>query len=235
MKHLTLTDLTFSYEPGAENRLFKGLNLVIHAGETIGLIGPNGAGKSTLLQLMLGILKAESGEIALNDVSLNKKSRKHFRDIIGLVFQNPDEQLFMPTVYDDVAFGPRNQGLNEDEVAVIVNETLMTLGIHHLSHRSPSKISGGEKRCAAIATVLAMKPKLMILDEPTLALDPKSRRRVIQILKDLPVTKIITSHDMDMIKATCTRVVILNHGEILAEGDPITLLDDAALMRRADL
>jgi len=235
MKHLKITNLTFSYEPDAENPLFKGLNLTVHAGETIGLIGPNGAGKSTMLQLMLGILKAESGEIALNDVALSKKSRKHFRDFIGLVFQNPDEQLFMPTVYDDVAFGPRNQGLDEDKVSIIVDETLTTLGIQHLSLRSPSKVSGGEKRCAAIATVLAMKPKLMILDEPTLALDPKSRRRVIQILKDLPVTKIITSHDMDMIKATCTRVVILNNGEILAEGDPFTLLDDADLMARADL
>jgi cobalt/nickel transport system ATP-binding protein len=235
MRHLTVKQMTFGYESGIENRLFKGLDFTVTAGETIGLIGPNGAGKSTLLQLLLGILKAESGEIALNEVVLDKKSRKHFRETIGLVFQNPDEQLFMPTVYDDVAFGPRNQGLNDDQVDAIVMETLLTLGIHHLSHRLPSKLSGGEKRCAAIATVLAMKPKLMILDEPTLALDPKSRRRVIQILKDLPITKIITSHDMEMIKATCTRVVILNKGEILAEGDPFVLLDDAALMERSDL
>lgn len=235
MKHLTIRDLKFSYDQGFETPLFSGLNLTVSAGETIGLIGPNGAGKSTLLQLMLGILKPTAGEIALDGVALDKKSRKHFRETIGLVFQNPDEQLFMPTVYDDVAFGPRNQGFDEAKVDAIVMETLTTLGIGHLSHRSPSKLSGGEKRCAAIATILAMQPKLMILDEPTLALDPKSRRRVVAILKALPVTKIITSHDMDMIRETCTKVVIMNKGEILAEGDPSVLLDDAALMERADL
>jgi len=233
MNNLTLKNLVFGYE--VNHKIFNGLNLSISSGETIGLIGPNGAGKSTVLQLILGILKAESGDILLDGRKLEKKSQGYFRENIGLVFQNPDEQLFMPTVFDDVAFGPRNQGLDEPSVLSVVNETLNHLGISHLSKRSPAKLSGGEKRCAAIATVLAMKPNMIILDEPTLALDPKSRRRVVGLIKALPVTKIITSHDMNLIKETCTRVVILNKGEILADGNPLNLLEDAALMERADL
>lgn len=233
MNNLEIKNLIFSYDN--ENKLFKGMNLSIANGETIGLIGPNGAGKSTLLQLILGILKAESGDIVLDDIHLDKKTKQYFRERIGLVFQNPDEQLFMPTVFDDVAFGPRNQGLDEEHVKQVVTTTLNQLSIGHLSHRSPAKLSGGEKRCAAIATVLAMSPNMMILDEPTLALDPKSRRRVISLIRELPVTKIITSHDMDLIKETCSRVIILNKGDILADGNPTQLLDDEDLMMRADL
>ena len=218
MNTLTIKNLIFGYE--AENKIFKGLSLSIEKGETIGLIGPNGAGKSTFLQLILGILKADSGEISLDGRPLDKKSNGYFRENIGLVFQNPDEQLFMPSVFDDVAFGPRNQGLDELSVTNVVNETLNHLGIAHLSSRSPAKLSGGEKRCVAIATVLAMKPNMIILDEPTLALDPKSRRRVVSLIKSMAVTKVITSHDMNLIKETCTRVIILNNGEILADGNP---------------
>jgi ABC-type cobalt transport system, ATPase component len=209
--------------------------LLIEKGESIGIIGPNGAGKSTLLQLLLGIQKDYVGTITLNDIRLDKKTKKYFRDHIGLVFQNPDEQLFMPTVYDDVAFGLKMKGINQNEIDVEVEEVLDSLGIKELKDRASLKLSGGEKKRVAMASIFVMHPDIMVFDEPTLALDPKSRRRVINIMNSLEKTKLITSHDLDMIYETCTRVIVLYNGKIVAQGKPHTILSDVELMDKVEL
>jgi len=209
--------------------------LSIEAGETIGIIGPNGAGKSTLLQLLLGIQKMLEGSIVLNDVKLEKKSKNYFREHIGLVFQNPDDQLFMPTVYEDVAFGLKMKGINEKETEVRVNAVLESLGIKNLSDRASLKLSGGEKKRVAMASIFVMEPDIMVFDEPTLALDPKSRRRVIHIINALQKTKIITSHDLDMIYETCSKVIVLYEGKIVAQGETKKILSDVALMEKVEL
>ncbi|SFC50209.1 energy-coupling factor ABC transporter ATP-binding protein [Clostridium uliginosum] len=211
------------------------VSFTVNRGESIGIVGTNGAGKSTLLLLLLGILFPCTGDINIANIPVTKKNLSHVREKIGMVFQNPDDQLFMPTVYDDVAFGPRNYKLDEDEVSKRVLNALQTVGISHLKNRAPYRLSGGEKRAATIASVLSMHIDLLIMDEPTASLDPKSRRRIINLLKSFDHTKIIATHDLDMIFELCERTIILKEGKIMADGVTSEILVDEELMETCNL
>lgn len=230
---LEVKNLRFSYPDLFE--AVKGISFSIQAGESVGVIGANGAGKSTLLLLLVGILLADSGQIHVKGVQVTKKTLAEIRRSVGLVFQDPDDQLFMTTVYDDVAFGPRNEKLDEQEVDMRVEKALESVGISHLKEKAPFKLSGGEKRSAAIASVLSMLPDILIMDEPTAALDPKSRRRVIHLLNSFRQTKIITSHDLDMIWDTCARVIVIQDGQVAADGKTAEILTNEALLDRCGL
>jgi cobalt/nickel transport system ATP-binding protein len=225
---LEVKNLNFAYPDG--HKAVNGMSFSIHHGESVGIIGANGAGKSTLLMLLMGVLFPSQGEVMVGDVHVAKKTLPMIRQRLGMVFQDPDDQLFMTTVYDDVAFGPRNYKLDEKEVENRVMQALDMVGISHLKDRAPYKLSGGEKRAAAIAAVLSMQPDVLIMDEPTSALDPKSRRRVMGLLKSFEHTKIITSHDLDMVFEICERTIVIKAGEIAADGPTSEILADAELM-----
>ena len=230
---LEANNLHFVYPDG--HKAINGLNFKIHHGESVGIIGANGAGKSTLLLLLMGVLLPSDGEIIVGDIPLTKKTLSMIRQRMGMVFQNPDDQLFMSTVYDDVAFAPRNYGLDEKEVEKRVTEALDMVGIQHLKDRAPFKLSGGEKRAAAIATVLSTQPDILIMDEPTASLDPKSRRKVMRILESFDHTKIITSHDLDMVYELCKRTIVIKNGEIVADGVTSEILLNEELMHKCGL
>lgn len=230
---LEVKDLYYTYPDGHE--AVKDMSFCMYHGESVGIIGANGAGKSTLLMLLMGILFPVQGEVLVGDVHVTKKSLAMIRQRLGMVFQDPDDQLFMTTVYDDVAFGPRNYKLDEKEVDSRVMQALEMVGISHLKDRAPFKLSGGEKRAAAIATILSMQPDVLILDEPTSGLDPKARRRVIKILRSFEHTKIITSHDLDMVYEICARTIVLKNGEIVADGLTSEILVNEELMSSCGL
>jgi len=225
-------DLTVEYLGGA--RAVDTVNFSIEAGENVALIGANGAGKTTLLLSLVGVLPSVSGEICVGETVLNKKTLREVRSKIGLVFQNPDDQLFMPSIYEDVAFGPRNFGYNEAETADRVDDALLRLGIGNLSKRSPLKLSGGEKRLCAIATVLAMTPEFLLFDEPTAYLDPRARRNLSEILKKLPQGKLIATHDLAFAEAMCSRVLLMQSGKLISGGGR-ELLHDKAVLEAAGL
>lgn len=230
---LEVRDLHFTYPDGQE--AIKNMSFTIHHGESVGIIGANGAGKSTLLMLLMGVLFPDRGEVLVGDVRVTKRTLPLIRQRLGIVFQNPDDQLFMASVYDDVAFGPRNYKLDEEEVNLRVEQALESVGISHLKHRAPYNLSGGEKRAAAIACVLSMQPDVLIMDEPTAALDPKSRRRVINLLKGFKHTKIVTSHDLDMTYETCNRIIVIKDGGIGADGAKDEILTKAELLESCGL
>ena len=224
---LEFRNVSFSYEPGTP--VIDDLSFHIRKGETVGLIGANGAGKSTIMKLMLGLLPAQ-GEILVEGMPVTKQNLSVIRQKIGFVLQDSDNQMFMPTVYEDMIFGPRNYGLTREEADARVDRVLKELGLESLKHRHNHKISGGEKRMAAIATILAMEPEMIVMDEPSTALDPVNRRRVISTINSRKETKLIASHDLDMILDTCQRVILLNHGRIVADGEAETVLRDRALL-----
>ena len=224
---LEFRNVSFSYEPGTP--VLDNLSFHIRKGETVGLIGANGAGKSTIMKLMLGLLPAQ-GEILVDGMPVTKQNLPPIRQKIGFVLQDSDNQMFMPTVYEDMIFGPRNYGLSREEADARVDRVLRELGLENLKHRHNHKISGGEKRMAAIATILAMEPEMIVMDEPSTALDPVNRRRVISTINSRKETKLIASHDLDMILDTCQRVILLNHGRIVADGEAETVLRDQALL-----
>ena len=220
-------DVSFQY--GSDRKVIDHISFHIEKGESVGLIGANGAGKSTLMKLLLGILEGE-GEIRISDIPVNRKNLSQIRKICGFVLQNADDQMFMPTVYEDMIFGPKNYGLSKEETDKKIDEVLQLLGIQDLKHRYNHKLSGGEKRMTAIATVLAMEPEVLLMDEPSAALDPYNRRMVINIIKQLPQTKIITSHDLDMILDTCDRVILLGNGKVVADGECREILANRELL-----
>ena len=220
-------NVTFSYDP--ERPVVEDLSFSIAKGETVGLIGANGAGKSTIMKLMLGLLRG-SGEIRVDGLPVCREHLPAIRKKIGFVLQDSDNQMFMPTVYEDMTFGPRNYGLSKAETDRRVDQVLNQLGLQELKYRHNHKISGGEKRMAAIATILAMEPEVILMDEPSTALDPVNRRTVIRTINSLPQTKLIASHDLDMILDTCGRVILLSHGKIVADGHTETILRDKALL-----
>lgn len=228
-----IKNLEFSYPDG--NKAVNKLSLDIRKGESIGIIGANGAGKSTLLMLILGIIFPESGEILVDGKKVDKSNLEYIRKEIGMIFQNSDNQLFMTKVYDDVAFGPRNYKLPEAEVDKRVKDALSKVGALNLIDRYSYKLSGGEKKLAAIATVLAMEPGVLVMDEPTGALDPKARRKLIELLNKLDYTKIITSHDLDMILDTCERTVIIKNGIIVADGATRDIMRNKELLESSGL
>lgn len=230
MSHHRVEMKNVSYHYPDGNRGISQVTMLLHHGESVGIIGANGAGKSTLLMLLLGILFPEDGEVLVGDIQMTKKTLSMIRQRVGLVMQQADDQLFMTTVYDDVAFGPRNEGLGEDEVATRVSDALRTVGLEHMESRAPYKLSGGEKKSASIATVLAMEPDILLMDEPTAGLDPQARRRLINLLNCFKHTKIITSHDLEMILDTCSRVLVLKEGVLVADGNPKEIMSSARQM-----
>lgn len=224
---LEFCDVSFSYEAGIQ--VIDHLSFSIHKGESVGLIGANGAGKSTIMKLMLGLLQGE-GQILVDGLPVEKKNLPVIRQKIGFVLQDSDNQMFMPTVYEDMIFGPLNYGLSKEEAETRVDLVLRDLNLEELKHRHNHKLSGGEKRMAAIATILAMEPEMVVMDEPSTALDPCNRRTVINTINRLPQTKLIASHDLDMILDTCQRVILLSRGRIAADGDADTILRDRELL-----
>ena len=220
-------NVSFSYESGT--RVLHSLSFSIGAGEAVGLIGANGAGKSTIMKILLGLLPCE-GTVTVDGIAVEKKNLGEIRKKLGFVLQNSDNQMFMPTVYEDMMFAPRNYGLSKEEAEARVDRVLAELGLTELKHRYNHKISGGEKRMAAIATILAMEPEAILMDEPSTALDPVNRRTVIRAINNLSMTKLIASHDLDMILDTCDRVILLSHGEIAADGPADEILRDKALL-----
>jgi len=223
----------FSYTSDAE--VLKNINLKIKKGESIGIVGKNGAGKSTLLMLITGIIFPQKGTIKVCGYNLNKKNLCLIRKKLGFSFQDPDDQLFMPTVYDDVSFGLRNYGFAEDEIEKQTIETLKKIGILHLIDRAPYKLSGGEKRLVALATILSLEPDILLLDEPTSNLDPKSRRSMINLLKSLKQTKLIATHDLDMVMDLCERTIIIKDGTIISDKPTEKILTNRELLEESDL
>lgn len=230
---IKIDGLKIKYPDG--NTGIDGLTLHINEGDVVAVIGANGAGKSTLLLSLVGIVPISEGTVRVDDLTLGKGTLSEIRQKIGLVLQNPDDQLFMTHVYEDIAFGPRNYGLPEEEVRERVEKTMRKLDISHLARRLPSKLSGGEKRMVAVAGVLAMDPVLMLFDEPTSFLDPRSRRNLIAVLQKLSVTKVIATHDLELAESLCNRVILLQNGKIVADGLPETILHDKALLEEAGL
>jgi cobalt/nickel transport system ATP-binding protein len=208
----------------------RGVSFRITHGESVAIIGENGAGKSTLLLHLNGYLLPTQGVVRVGETPVTRDTLAMVRRTVGMVFQDPDDQLFMPTVFDDVAFGPLNVGLPEDEVRRRVMEALETVGMHHVKDRPPYKLSGGEKRAVSIATVLAMTPSVLVMDEPSSNLDPRSRRRLIQLLRSFTHTKIIATHDLDLALDVCERTILLHEGRVAADAPTADILRDEAIL-----
>ena len=226
-------DLHYSYPDGSH--ALNGINFRITHGESVAIVGANGAGKSTLLQHLNGYLWPTSGEVRIGDYPLTRKNLPDVRRSVGMVFQDSDDQLFMPTVLEDVAFGPLNLGLPEHEVLQQVESTLQQVGVLHLKNRPPHRLSSGEKRLVTIAAVLAMSPDVLVLDEPSAGLDPRSRRQIIQWLSQYRHTKILASHDLDLVLELCQRTIVLSEGRVLADGSTLDIFKDQSLLERSHL
>jgi cobalt/nickel transport system ATP-binding protein len=207
----------------------------IEAGKRIALVGPNGAGKSTLMLHLNGILRAESGEIRLCGLKLEDSTLRAVRRAVGLVFQNPDDQLFSPTVFDDVAFGPIYQGSAPEEIQRRVRDALSAVHMEAYTHRVSHHLSVGEKKRIAIATVLSMDPEILVLDEPTAGLDPQARRNFIRLLEELPQTMLVATHDLALVREICTRTLILDSGCIAADGPTRKILSNRKLLAQHGL
>ena len=228
-------DLTVSYLAGGEEPALKNLSFTVERGKRVALAGANGAGKSTLLLTLTGILLPQGGTLEAAGVPVRKDTLRELRRRVGLVFQNHDDQLFMPTVEEDIAFGPRNLGLDEGEIAARMDTLTERLGIGHLKKRISHHLSGGEKRLAALAVVLVMEPSLLLLDEPGAFLDPRSRRSLMTVLAGLSETMLIATHDLDMALHICDEVIFLKKGALAARSPVPGLLADESFLRSAGL
>ncbi len=224
---IRVDNLSFGYPDGQQ--ALTDVNLTIYQGETVALIGPNGAGKSTLLLHLNGILHS-NGAVKVFGRPVDDKNLRWVRSKVGLVFQNPDDQLFSPTVFDDVAFGPINLGYSEAKVRELVTRALDWVGMAGYERRSPHHLSLGEKKRIAIATVLSMNPEILVIDEPTSNLDPGSKWSLIELLRGLAITKIIASHDLELVQALCHRAIVLDRGVIIADGATSHILADMPLL-----
>ncbi len=213
----------------------KDVSFIITHGESVGIIGANGAGKSTLLQHLNGCLEPSDGSIHIGHTPLSKGTLPSIRRTVGMVFQDPNDQLFMPTVFDDVAFGPLNLGYTTADVEPWVMEVLELVGAGHLRDKPPYLLSGGEMKRAAIATVLSMSPDILVMDEPTNGLDPFARRQLMGLLKEFKHTKIFTSHDLDMVLELCERVIVLHEGEVRADGPAVEIFGNDKLLAECRL
>ena len=223
---IQISDLRYSYEHRIN--VLDRVNLNVSSGERIGIIGPNGAGKTTLFLLICGVLKPASGQISLFGKPVKSGD---FNPDIGMVFQSPDDQLFCPSVWDDVAFGPQNMGLSPEDVEKRTQDALIEVGHLNLAERPPHHLSGGEKRMISIAGVLAMQPRVVIYDEPSANLGMRSRRKVIKLLQKSEQTIMISSHDLEFILEICNRVILLDEGKIIADGDPVQIMSNDTLMQ----
>ncbi len=226
-------DLQYAYPDGTA--ALTGVSFRIAHGESVALVGENGAGKSTLLQHFTGCLFSTAGVLKIGGLTVDKQNLSAVRRAVGMVFQNPDDQLFMPTVFEDVAFGLLNLGVTEAELEGKVMCALETVGAAQLRSRPPYRLSQGEKRAAAIAGVLAMSPDVLVMDEPTSNLDPLSRRRLISLLKTFSHTKIIATHDLEFALETCRRAIVLHKGAVTADGPAGEVFRDAELLARSSL
>jgi len=227
-----VVDLNYSYPDGTP--ALKGINLIVRRGDAVALLGPNGAGKSTLALHLNGILTGQ-GRIEVMGLELNKKNLREVRNKVGLVFQDPDDQLFCPTVREDVAFGPLNQRLSPELVDHAVTSALDSVGMEGFENRSPFHMSFGEKKRVSLATVLAMEPEILVLDEPASNLDPRGRREFIDLLGSLKATMLIVTHDLDMARAICDRAVIMDGVRSVAEGRIENVLADRELLEQSGL
>ncbi len=228
---LQISNLAFAYPDG--NQALFGVNLTINKGERVALLGPNGAGKTTLVMHMNGIHPTMQGEVRVAGVLVdvkNKESLKSIRSKVGIVFQDPDDQLFMPTVGEDIAFGPYNMGIRGDELNAVVDEALTQVGMLEFKDRAPHHLSFGQRRRVAVATVLAMKPEILVMDEPSSNLDPASRRELADVVRSLDVTIVMVTHDLPYAMELCERSVILSGGVIVADADTEKVLKDSALL-----
>jgi cobalt/nickel transport system ATP-binding protein len=221
-------DLHFRYPDGTA--ALNGVSFRIVHGESVAIVGGNGAGKSTLLQHLGASLIPQRGDVRIGDVLLTAATADAVRRAVGSVFQDADDQLFMSTVFEDVAFGPLNLGLPPAEAASRADAALERVGMTHVRNRPPYKLSAGEKRAVAIAAVLAMAPDVLVMDEPSSNLDPRGRRRLIELLRSFEHTKIIASHDLELVVELCPRVIVLDRGAVVAEGSTRELLNDETLM-----
>jgi cobalt/nickel transport system ATP-binding protein len=226
---IDVRELCFAYPQGA--LALNAITFAAQPNECIGLVGPNGAGKTSLFLCLTGVLSPRSGAMRICGLEVrNPAQRRCLPEHVGIVFQNSDDQLFSSTVLDDVAFGPLNLGLDAKEVQRRVAEALERVGMAGQEGRIPFHLSGGEKRRVALAGVLAMRPEVLLLDEPSMFLDPRGRRELIALLNNLGGTKLIASHDLEMILATCRRVLVLDGGKIVADGEARQILGDGGLM-----
>lgn len=225
---LAIADLHHRYPDGSAS--LSGVDLEVMAGERIALLGPNGAGKSTLLLHTNGVLMPQTGSVEVCGIPLTEKTVAQVRSLVGLVFQDPDDQLFMATVYDDVAFGPLNEGLPAAEVERRVHEALHGVGLADATSKSGVNLSFGQKKRAALATVLSMQPSILVLDEPTSNLDPRARRHMIELLSEMDATMIVATHDMDFAWGLCDRAVVIDGGRVVADGPAATVMADEVLM-----
>ena len=230
MSHIRINfeHVNYSYEKSVP--ILRDVTFSAHEHESIGLIGANGVGKSTLLKLLVGLNLGYEGTISVEGMKVEKQILPKIRERIGYVFQDSDSQLFMSTAYEDIAFGPRNYGLSEPEVQERVENALSMIHIEHLKNKQIYKMSGGEKKMVSIATILAMTPDIILMDEPSIALDPRNRRYLIQILNQFHHLKIIASHDLDMILDTCSRVILMAEGTIIRDGKAEEILSDKELL-----
>jgi cobalt/nickel transport system ATP-binding protein len=228
-----LKDVTYTYPD--QTQALRGLSVRITHGESVAIVGANGSGKTTLLSHLIGVLFPASGSINIGGYPVTKQTLPHIRRSVGMVFQNSDDQLFMPTVYDDVAFGPLNLKLPPDEVDSRVTAALDTVGALHLKDRTPYRLSGGQKRSVAIAAVLAMHPSILVMDEPTAGLDPLARRQLINLLKTFEHTKIIATHDLDLVLDLCARTIVISAGTVLADGATLDIFHNQELLDQAHL
>jgi cobalt/nickel transport system ATP-binding protein len=227
-----IVDLSYSYPDG--HRALNSVNLIVHRGENLGILGPNGAGKSTLALHLNGILSGQ-GLVEIMGLEVKKKNFKEVRNMVGLVFQDPDDQLFSPTVKEDVAFGPLNQRLSPEQVEHALSQALAWVGMEGFEDRSPFHLSFGEKKRVSLATVLSMDPEIMVLDEPVSNMDPRGRREFIKLIQTLKATKILVTHDLALAREACARVVIMDDGEIIADGPTEVILSDERLLERHGL
>ena len=230
MSHIRINfeHVNYSYEKSVP--ILRDVTFSAHEHESIGLIGANGVGKSTLLKLLVGLNLGYEGTISVEGMKVEKQILPKIRERIGYVFQDSDSQLFMSTAYEDIAFGPRNYGLSEPEVQERVENALSMIHIEHLKNKQIYKMSGGEKKMVSIATILAMTPDIILMDEPSIALDPRNRRYLIQNLNQFHHLKIIASHDLDMILDTCSRVILMAGGTIIRDGKAEEILSDKELL-----
>jgi cobalt/nickel transport system ATP-binding protein len=224
---IEVENLSFSYPDG--HSALSNVSVRITPGEKVALVGPNGAGKSTLILHLNGILQGQ-GNVQVCSLQVEEKNLKRVRAMVGLVFQSPDDQLFSPTVYDDIAYGPLYQGLSPQDVDARVQDALASVRMSDYVRRVSHHLSMGEKKRIAIATVLSMKPEVLVLDEPTAGLDPRSRRSLINLLDELPLTMLVSTHDMLMVRELFPRMVIMDEGRIVADGSTEALMNDVALL-----
>lgn len=225
---LEVRGLAFAYPDG--HQALYGIDLQIDRGERVALLGPNGAGKTTLVMHLNGIHLAQAGTVSVGGLQVDKPNLKEIRRRVGIVFQDPDDQLFMPTVREDVAFGPANMGVRGEELSERVRASLESVGMADYADRPPHHLSFGQRRRVAVATVLAMEPEILVLDEPSSNLDPAGRRELADILRALDITMFMVTHDLPYALELCERAVVINQGSIVADGPTVQILSDDAMM-----